>query len=47
VDVRLGLERVAEMDLAAAIFTLAEEAPGKVELELVYSATDRTGTLGE
>jgi len=33
-------------DLAAAIFVLADEAPGKVELELVYSATDRHWHLG-
>jgi len=33
-------------DLAAAIFTLAEEAPGKVEFEQVYSATDRHWHIG-
>jgi hypothetical protein len=33
-------------DLAAAIFTLAEEAPGKVEFEQVYSPTDRHWHIG-
>lgn len=33
-------------DLAAAIFALAEEAPGRVELEQVYSPTDKHWHIG-
>ena len=33
-------------DLAAAIFALAEEAPGKVELEVVHSPSDAHWHIG-
>lgn len=33
-------------DVARAIFTLADDAPGRVEFEQVYSATDKHWHLG-
>lgn len=37
---------IEKWDLAAAVFALAAEAPGKVEFELVHSPTDQHWHIG-
>jgi Peptidase M15 len=37
---------IQKWDIAAAIFALAEEAPGKVEFELVHGPTDQHWHIG-
>ena len=47
VDVRSrDWNELQKWDLAAAIFTLADDAPGKVELELVHSSSDAHWHIG-